>query len=426
MTDFPSPAEMLEKTKFPGADAAEVYFSGAKTLSVEYGGSSYKNKEVSEDKGYGVRTIKNKRAGFSHTNTLENFSRAADTAIRLSGFSPKTGFSFEPPPKKYPKIQTTDTRISGLPLELAFSAVEEILGELRKYAEPTRISVSFSEASESIANTEGLSASCCYTDVTLYAEAKKGKGTGYFLYSSRMLPESFGEIGRKAGRIAKAMAAPSSIPTQEITVKFSPDMLRSLLGFLLFSFDGDNKRRGITRLEKGEDVFSPDFTLSSNPISEGDSSCIFDGEGVPSFSLPLIENGKVKNFFYDRQTAALEGVNEGGSCQRSDYASPPSPGLSNLVIEEGNFAGGPDERFLEIISFHGLHTSNPVSGDFGVDVDVSFLHENGEKKAVSDILLTGNIFNLFNSIKHIGKKQSVHANLISPEIWFSDLHIIGK
>lgn len=161
MTDFPSPADMLEKTKFPGTDAAEVYFSGAKTLSVEYGGSSYKKKEISEDKGYGVRTIKGNRVGFSHTNIPENFSRAAETAVRLSKYSQKTGFSFEPPPKKYPRMKTTDKRISGLPPGLAFTAVEEILEGLRKYAEPTRISVSFSEASESLANTEGLSASCC-------------------------------------------------------------------------------------------------------------------------------------------------------------------------------------------------------------------------------------------------------------------------
>ncbi|MBD3389851.1 hypothetical protein GF415_02745 [Candidatus Micrarchaeota archaeon] len=426
MTDFPSPAEMLEKTKFPGADATEVYFSGAKTLSVEYGGSSYKKKEISEDKGYGVRIINGRRVGFSHTNIPENFSRAAETAARLSKYSPKTGFSFEPPPKEYPKIKTTDKRISGLPPDLAFTAMEEILGGLRKYAEPTRISVSFSEASESLANTEGLSASCCYTDATIYAEAKKGEGTGYSLYSSRMLPENFEDIGEEAGKIAKAMAFPSPIPTQEVLVKFSPDMLTSLLGFLLFSFDGDNKRRGISRLERGKDVFSQDFTLFSDPLSEGDSSGIFDGDGVPSVSLPLIEKGKVKNFFYDRQTAALEGVNDKGSCQRPDYASSPAPGISNLVIDVGDFSGEPDEKFLEIVSFHGLHTANPVSGDFGVDVDVSFLCGNGEKKAVSDILLTGNIFNLFNNIKHIGKKQFVHANLVSPEIWFSDLHIIGK
>ncbi len=425
MPDFPKPEALLRMLSTQGMKDAEVYFTGARTLSIEYAGNTYKTKEFSEDAGYGVRIIKNNRVGFSHTNIPGNFQKAAKTADRLSKISPKTKFSFDSQPKKYPKLKGCETKIAGLPTEIAFTAVEEILEAIKKRAEPTRVSVSISEGMESIANTEGLSVESECTVVSIYAEAKKGKGMGYSLYSSRFLPKSFRKFGEEAGKIAVTMVDSKPIPSQKLTVKFSPHMLSSLISFLMFNFDGDNKRRGITRLKKGQKKFNSSFTLTSDPLTDADSSCIFDGEGAPSTPLPLVEKGVVCNFLYDKYTAALEGVNEGGSCQRTDYASTPSPGITNLVIAPGKFSGK-EKKYLEVISFHGLHTADPVSGDFGVNVDIAVLHENGKRTAVSDILLTGNIFNLFNSIKHFGNVQHVDGNMVSPEVWFSDVQIIGK
>ncbi len=425
MPVFPKPEALLRMLSTQGMKDAEIYFTGATTLSIEYAGNTYKTKEFSEDAGYGVRIIKNGRVGFSHTNIPGNFQKAAKTADYLSKISPKTNFSFDPQPKKYPRSPGCEKKIAGLPSEIAFTAVEEILEAIKKRAVPTRVSVSISEGTESIANSEGLSTESDCTAVSIYAEAKKGKGMGYSLYSSRFLPKSFRKFGDEAGKIAAIMVDSKPIPSQKLTVKFSPNMLSSLLSFLMFNFDGDNKRRGITRLKKGQKKFDSSFTLISDPLADADSSCPFDGEGAPSAPLPLVEKGVVRNFLYDKYTAALEGVNEGGSCQRTDYASTPSPGITNLVIAPGKFSGK-EEKYLEVISFHGLHTADPVSGDFGVNVDISVFHENGKKTPVSDILLTGNIFNLFNSIKHFGNVQHVDGSLVSPEVWFENVQIIGK
>lgn len=426
MPNFPKPDALLSQLDSRGLSGAEIYFTCASTLSVEFSGKSYKSKEFSEDAGYGVRILKNKKAGFSHTNLPGDFQKAAKTAEKLSAISPKSTFFFEPQHKKYPNPRTEDPKLKGLPPEIAFSAIREVLEAIRKHAEPTRVSVSLSEGSESIANTSGLYAESNCTEISIYAEAKKGRGLGYSLYSSRFLPKSFSKFGIEAGKIASAMAASKPIPSQKLTVKFSPDMLSSLLNFLLFSFDGDNKRRGITKLKKGQKKFSRAFTLLSDPLAPADSSCPFDGEGVPSSPVSLVKEGRVENFLYDRYTAALEGVEAKGSCQRTDYASSPSPGITNLVISPGKYTGKGPSKFLEALSFHGLHTSDPVSGDFGVSMDIGFLHEKGKKRPVTDILLTGNIFNLFNSIRHLGKARTMKGNFVSPEIWFSNVQIVGK
>ena len=46
----------------------------------------------------------------------------------------------------------------------------------------------------------------------------------------------------------------------------------------------------------------------------------------------MIENGVIKNFLYDHETAALDNLNGNGACSRGDYSTPPSIGNSNLVI----------------------------------------------------------------------------------------------
>jgi|GEM_PF-968190 len=425
MQVLPSPDELLSRLKKHRINSAEVYSSGATTLSVEYSGKTCKTKEISHDLGYGVRVLKNNKIGFSHTNIPQDFDKTAKAAVALSKISPKTSFSFEPKAKRYPTTHTFDPAVAELDPDMAFSAIEQILEGVGKKAEPTKVSISLSRAKEEIANTQDLSTSAEYTEVSLYVEAKKGNGLGFSLYSARNMPKNLEKFGAEAAGIANKMKSSKPIPTQELTVKFSPYMLSSFLNFLVFNFDGDNKRRGITKLKTDQSKFDSKFSLISDPLAAGDAACSFDGEGVPSKALPLIDRGKVKNFIYDRYTGALEGVKKEGSCQRTDYASYPSPGITNLVIPAGR-GGTKPEKYLEIISAHGLHTSDPVSGDFGVDVDIALLHNKGKITPVSNVLLTGNIFNLFNSIKHLGKAQLVHGNLISPEIWFSKVNIIGK
>jgi predicted Zn-dependent protease len=77
-------------------------------------------------------------------------------------------------------------------------------------------------------------------------------------------------------------------------------------------------------------------------------------------------------------------------------------------------------------SFHGMHTSNTISGDFGVQADIAFfMRGKGEKFPVTNMLLTGNIFNLFNSIVNVGDTQETWDDLISPKIWFSGVQLVG-
>jgi PmbA protein len=148
----------------------------------------------------------------------------------------------------------------------------------------------------------------------------------------------------------------------------------------------------------------------------------FDDEGVPSARIPLVENGVVKNCIYNLEIASLEGIADCGRCARPSYANIPGIGFSNLIISPGNM--GEDDGELSVLSFHGTHTANVTTGDFGIEVNSAFLLKNNKRMPVRGFMISGNIFNLFNTIYGIGKRQKKLGSFFSPRIAFSDVHVI--
>src|SRR5207244_13131945 len=73
-----------------------------------------------------------------------------------------------------------------------------------------------------------------------------------------------------------------------------------------------------------------DPTTPYRPGSRG-----FGDEGVASRTLPLVEQGVVKQFVYDLQTAGQAGATSTGSASRAT-TSLPSPDISVLVFEAGD------------------------------------------------------------------------------------------
>ncbi|MBI5051193.1 hypothetical protein HZC08_00375, partial [Candidatus Micrarchaeota archaeon] len=111
--------------------------------------------------------------------------------------------------------------------------------------------------------------------------------------------------------------------------------MHDLAGFLLQSFSGELKRKNSTKIIEGKKIFSDKLSIWEDGTMSGSMVRPFDDEGVPSEKRVLVENGIVKNLMYNRETAALEGIERGGFCTRGDYSSRPSVGRANIKIAEG-------------------------------------------------------------------------------------------
>ncbi|MEW5996315.1 MAG: TldD/PmbA family protein [Candidatus Micrarchaeota archaeon] len=410
------------------ADEAESYLSDFSTLTVEYAHGCFREKKFSHEKGYALRAIKDSKLGFSYCNSEEDFQKAVDAALRSAPFSPEVKYSF-PPSQKYEYMKTKSWDIANLDEKFAMECAQRAVEGILEHAEPTRVSLSFSFGKEEIENTNGLSASMDGSFCSLYAEAKKGNLFGFSYYASPFLPKDFKKLGGEAALMAKEMEGAKSLPTGKYEVCFSPYCLSQLIEFFMFHLSSENKRRGISKLsdKKGEKVSSEKLSIRDSLKANAANMWPFDAEGIAAKDISLIRDGVLEDFLYDSYTAVRLGSWRDGNCSRPDYSTAPTPAQSNIIIGKGDYPEAAAAHYLYVESFHGMHTSNSVSGDFGVEVDIAFfIKDKGEKFPVTNLLLTGNIFNLFSSINKVGDAQSAWNDLIAPKIWFKDVQAVGS
>jgi PmbA protein len=78
-----------------------------------------------------------------------------------------------------------------------------------------------------------------------------------------------------------------------------------------------------------------------------------------------------------------------------------------------------------ITSLVGMHTANPVSGDFSVGA-TGFLIENGRlTHPVKGVAIAGNVVELFKNIEMIGNDRRFYSAVGSPSLKISSLEISG-
>ncbi len=407
----------------------EIFYSNERSISLEWSGNALKVKEFSDKQGYGVRVLKNKKVGFAYTEQEEKIDEAIKKAEEISKFSPSSDFSFQPQ-TKFEHVKTFDKHVALLDEKLLKEILDELKDAALKYAKRTRIILTASQRKTSITNSEGLSCGYNKTLISIYIEAMKDDGFGFLSYSGIKIPLDIYGIGTKAGEMACAMKSAKKIDSGNYMVVFSADAFHQLLSILLPSFSGDWKRRRISKLcgNEGKRVFDEKFSLYESPLVDASNTRPFDDEGCPSHNFPLIEEGVVKEFMYDRETAALVGLsNKMGCCVRASYEALPSAGNSNLVIKGASWTNLEEElkECLVVHSIHGVHTANTTTGDFGVEANIAFHIKNGKPAPKRGFMISGNIFSLLSSIEGIEKNALVYHNIFYPRMAFRDVHVIG-
>lgn len=404
----------------------EIYSVSSDSASLVFSGGALKTKEADSSGGYGIRVLHDGRIGFSHCQTDSDIKKTIIEAKKASSFSKETAFQFVQ--KSSPKtINIFDKSLNHLdPSELK-DYVDLCRSSAESQGGKSRIICSTNVSSINLENTSGFSGKYKKSHFSIYAECMHGDGFGFAYYSSIKKPDGalVSDVGTKAAAMAKNMKGAQKPEPGNYLLVVNPEALGSIMGPFLASFSGDWKRRGITKITKTK-LFSDMLSIYEDGTALATGARPFDDEGVKSEKKPLVENGTVKSFMYDLETAALEGVKESGCCSRASYSSSPSIGSSNLLVKEGRCKDLVElGRHIELISAHGSHTANLTSGDIGLEVSNAFLVDKGEKKPIKGFMLTTNLFELFANIEEIESKQHVYDNLISPRIAFRNVKVVS-
>jgi PmbA protein len=254
------------------------------------------------------------------------------------------------------------------------------------------------------------------------------------------------EIARKAIQWFKMAENIAPIKSGDMPVIFDPQGMIVLLLALGMGFDGKNVFLGASPLagRLGEEIADERLSITDNPLMDyASSSGKYDDEGVPRQITPLIENGVVRNFLYDLDTAGRAGTKSTGhGTDRHDLDKTPVGCMpTNVVIEEGDVSYEEmvknTKEGLLVRDVMGLGQGNPISGEFSLNVQLGYKIENGEIVGrVKDVMLAGNTYDAIKNIAAIGDKAewasgSVWAlgsieSILTPPAQISELSVVAK
>lgn len=432
---------LIEDAKGKGADFAEVYLKSAKGLSVEVKNQMVDALESYIDFGYSLRIIRNKRLGFSYSTDLREANTVVVNAIEASKWTEQDDYLDLSLPSERQTIEIFDEAIASFTEKDAISNAllieKAALDTDRRIKKVRKASTSFSYKDVTIVNSRGVdgvfSATSCTAQIMVVAEDHNDSQMGWDFDGSRFLGDiSFEGIGKNAAIRAIQLLGAEKISSLKVHVLLDNSVATEFLGIFASLLSSEFVQKGKSLLAKGlnQKVISP-------LVSIVDDGCIphrlgsrpFDDEGVATSKKYLIRDGVLLNYMYSIYTAKKDNVTSTGNALKSGLAALPSAAPTNLYvavsdkcINSGNLIELLD-RGIYITEAMGIHTANPVSGEFSIGISGLWIEKGIIKHPVKEAIISGNILDFFRKIKAAGNDFRFYGNMASPSLLIGPVDI---
>ena len=373
--------ELVEKamTKAQGAQAS---LARSESTDVSFENDKLKSARSSQSTQMSVKVILDGKVGSSHTTDVNDVDGVVKRALEVAEFGSPAHFQF-PSPQEASHVKIYDDAVLSVTKDEMVSIGEEMMALLKDYNSDIVLHASIGKGSDSgeFANSNGLDYAGESTDFVVQIYGQWVRGTDILMAGEgsawRKREIDHVELARKAMEWFRLTEKTASIKSGDMPVIFTPEGMGVLLLALQMGFDGKNVFMGSSPLagKLGEKIADERLSIIDNPLIDyATSSSRYDGEGVPHQITPLIEDGVVRNFLYDLDTAGRAGTKSTGNGVRC------SP--TNIVIKAGNT---PYEEMIKntkegllVHDVMGLGQGNPISGEFSVNVQLGYKIENGE------------------------------------------------
>lgn len=428
-----------------GGGQSELFLCRERARRYDARGGGIDSLSVSDALFLGVRVFRNGRMGFSYGFRAdeEEIARMVETAVFCADSSdpdPACGLPdaagdvpglslFDP---SWERIGDAEKAEFAAALERATLAFDPRIKRVRSAS----LRETVTEAH--IRNSEGRSgaerASRYFAFVTSVAEQGDEGQTGYgFGFSRRFSDLRIGAIAEEAGRNAVRMLGASRPGTGRCPAILENGAAAELLEVLVPSFYASQVAKGKSLFagKAGAQVASGKIRIADDPLDpEGSGAAAFDGEGTPSRKNVLVEAGTLRRFLSDSFWGRKTGTGTTGSCRRQGPKTPPAVGISNFLIAPG--AKTPEGLRRDMGSgillteFMGIHTADPVSGDFSVGAAGIRVKGGEEKEPVRGFAVSGNVLSLLSSVSDAGSDFRWFGNIGSPSLAVPEITVGGE
>ena len=439
--------EIIRKAMTRGCDAAEVFMKNAKGLSVEVKNGKVEALEASLDFGIALRVIKKQKTGFSFTTSPEGIEKIIDEALEGAEWTYEDEFAGIPDCMPSRELSVFDTQIDILKEEDiirdAILLEESALTWDERIKKVRKAEVSAGVGSTAIINSKGINSSyksSYYSaHVTTLAQDTGGDSQMGWDYagSRRKSDVDITAVGKEASKRAIELLGSRKISPGRVPVVLSTAVAVDFLEILSASLSSEavQKQRSFLNGKLRQNIISGIVDIiDDGTMAWGAGTKPVDDEGVPALNKTLVSEGVLKGYLYNTYTAKKDGVSSTGNAVRG-FKNLPGVGVTNLYIKPAGSQGSEKKisgnnpllksmsKGILILGAMGVHTANPISGDFSVGISGVWI-ENGEAAyPVKEAVMSGNILDMFKKVEEVGKDLRFYGSTGSPSLLIGDMDI---
>ncbi|TVQ19940.1 MAG: TldD/PmbA family protein [Spirochaetaceae bacterium] len=435
-----------------GAGAGDLFYSRGRTLQIKAFRDQIASLTESDEQWISARAIDDRRMGTAYTERFddESIERVARRARENAAFSGtddgNTLFAgdenrdlrgdYDGRRGRLDTVTIDDKKAMTLSAERAAKAHD-----------PRIVNVPYcyygeTDGEHAIASTHGVSkaqqtSTCaCYVMVIARDGEETQTGAEFAVAADPSMLDTEAVARTAATRAIEKLGA-QEIDSGTYRVVFDSRAASQLLGAFIASpgspFFGETIQKGRSMLagKLGTPIASQLFTVVDDP-TRGLSPAFFDGDGVATSALTLVDRGTFAAVVHTVYSAAREvGASTTGHAMRGRERV--STGLHRPYLENGD---GSLESLLSqlgsgilITEVEGLHAGlNTVTGDFSLSAK-GFLVEGGIRGVpVRNVVAAGNFFDLASNLaaKAGDLRDDNRGGFDSPSVLIEALSVSGK
>ena len=409
--------DVLAAARKAGADRADAVLISRTSLSVERRLGQTETLERSESRDLGLRVFCGAKSAIVSAASVDpaRFAAFAERAVAMARVVPDDPLSDlcaeAAPPRDAGFLDRVDSAEPDMAaLTARADAAEAAAMAVNGVTNSEGGSAGFGRSEMFLATSAGFAGQSARTYHSHSASVIAGTGTSmqrdYDYHGAVHLADldDPAAIGHSAGERAVARLNPTRPKTGQMPVVFDPRVSSSLVGHLSGAINGASVARGTSFLKDrmGQRLFRQGVHIHDDPWRvRGSRSAVFDGEGVPTRQLTLIEDGTLTTWILDGRSARHLSLRTTGHASRGT-GGPPGPSATNLYMAAGEPT--PSELMADIE--RGIYVTeligmgiNGMTGDYSRGAAGFMIRDGALAEPVAEITIAGNLIDMFAALR---------------------------
>jgi PmbA protein len=393
----------IDRARKLGASNVKLSFSRHESFSCQFSGGRLKSTNANHGMSYGICAVVDGLMGTASGNRLRDFDTLLERAVQLAAYGNPVYFDRYPEPSKYVQLQTYSQRVADLDRDHMIDTCRGISESLQGHDGDLFVETGSSKSNnESLLMTSGgVFHESHSTGWGLHGGALRTQGTDIFHAGAGRGWKDLNELWDPqyiVDRTIRDLAMSADIvpaPSGKMKLLLDPGVFGGFLSPMTGGINGRSVAQGNSPLAGriGEQILDPSITIIDNPHEDFGTAVCMDGDGIATSVHTIVEDGVLKMFLYDLDTAAMVGAEPTGNNGCRPYGVEIPAGLRS----HEEMIASLDEA-IYVRGMLGFGQGNTASGDFSANLSPGYLIRNGEIVGrVKNTMIAGNLFDIMGS-----------------------------